>query len=158
MPTDAEIEAGARALFADEPFLESFTWDDLTEEGTDGKRNFRETARIVLAAAEAVRPQPPSRGAALIAAERARQIEVEGWTPEHDAGHRDGALGWAAEAYLHHANCDRPDWDPAPGEWPWAESDWKPTTLVRNFVKAGALIAAELDRLVPVEDTKEEKG
>lgn len=87
-------------------------------------------------------------GTDLIAAERQRQMEREGWTPEHDAEHGYGELGWAAEAYLHHANCDRPDYDPAPGVWPWQESDWKPTTTVRNLVKAGALIAAEIDRLV----------
>lgn len=94
-----------------------------------------------------------SDGAEMIAAERQRQVEQEGWSAEHDANHHYGALGWAAEAYLHHANCDRADWLPAPGEWPWAEGDWKPTTTVRNLVKAGALIAAEIDRLISMGDT-----
>lgn len=31
-----------------------------------------------------------------IAAERRRQIEVEGWAPEHDDLHRDGVLARAA--------------------------------------------------------------
>jgi hypothetical protein len=36
-----------------------------------------------------------------------------------------------------------------PGWWPWAERFWKPTPddRVRELVKAGALIAAEIDRL-----------
>ena len=37
----------------------------------------------------------------------------------------------------------RPCWD-----WPWAKKWWKPSDdPVRNLVKAGALIAAEIDRL-----------
>ena len=32
----------------------------------------------------------PTTGAELIAAERRRQIEDEGWTPEHDVEHADG--------------------------------------------------------------------
>lgn len=95
-----------------------------------------------------------SPGVDAIRAERQRQIEHEGWTPQHDDGHRNGDLGWAAEAYLHHANCDRPDWNPAPGEWPWRESDWKPTTTIRNLVKAGALIAAEIDRMTRAESAR----
>ena len=38
-------------------------------------------------------------GAALIAAERQRQIDAEGWTPEHDAEHGDDALACAAAVY-----------------------------------------------------------
>lgn len=39
-------------------------------------------------------------------------------------------------------------WDEAPDRWPWAPEAWKPDPdPVRNLVKAGALIAAEIDRL-----------
>lgn len=34
-----------------------------------------------------------------IAAERRRQIAVEGWTPEHDDGHADGEIAEAAACY-----------------------------------------------------------
>jgi hypothetical protein len=35
-----------------------------------------------------------------------------------------------------------------PLAWPWAEKWWKPSEdQVRNLVKAGALIAAEIDRI-----------
>lgn len=38
-------------------------------------------------------------------------------------------------------------WDRVPDAWPWEDS-WKPSpTAVRNLEKAGALIAAEIDRL-----------
>lgn len=38
-------------------------------------------------------------GVDLIAAERKRQIEVEGWTPEHDDKYDAGELAWAAVCY-----------------------------------------------------------
>lgn len=93
-------------------------------------------------------PQGVSRGADLIAAERQRQIEVEGWTPEHDERHDEGemvraALRYAAEAL---AGYDvEPDLS---AYWPWHGEWWKPSDdPIRNLVKAGALIAAEIDRL-----------
>lgn len=106
-------------------------------------------------------------GVELIAAERQRQVDEEGWTPEHDAEHDNGALADAAACYAatetiyRVAMDDRSDRD---GEhhgirWyePWPRR-WKrtvnltPTTAerVRELVKAGALIAAEIDRLQAV--------
>ena len=88
---------------------------------------------------EAVR----SAGAALIAAERERQVEREGWTPEHDDSHAGGQLWRAAECYLTEDYMRLP-----PHRWPWIGQWWKPSRdRVRNLVKAGALIAAEIDRL-----------
>lgn len=87
-----------------------------------------------------------------IAAERKRQIEKEGWTPEHDDTHSKGELNAAAVAYAA-ANLDRSmgGEDAAfssffPSNWKvlW----WKPSAdPIRNLEKAGALIAAEIDRL-----------
>lgn len=92
-----------------------------------------------------------------IAAERERQISKCGWTPEHDKGHRSGELNDAAVAYataaswlargesqefvqLLEASCGVP--------WPWESKYWNPDhTQVGNLIKAGALIAAEIDRL-----------
>lgn len=98
--------------------------------------------------------QASDSGVDLIAAERQRQIEVEGWTPEHDARHRGGELTSAASCYLWLANKQIKDGanpygaDIAPNGWPWAASWWKPSDdPLRNLVKAGALIAAEIDRL-----------
>lgn len=72
-----------------------------------------------------------------IAAERARQIEVEGWSAAHDNA-SGGNLREAAVCYVF----GRSDW------WPWAMEWWKPSTdPIRNLEKAGALIAAEIDRL-----------
>lgn len=90
-------------------------------------------------------------GAELIAEERRRQIEKEGWSAEHDDGyHKRKELAMAAESYL--VVYTAPDEDNDPPEpcwnWPWAGKWWKPSEdPVRNLVKAGALIAAEIDRL-----------
>jgi hypothetical protein len=97
-------------------------------------------------------------GVLSIALERLRQQEVEGWTPEHDDEHDDGELIHAAACYLDAAKTAeaRSDaaqyhtWPPHHGIafWRWAEEWWKPSNdPIRNLEKAGALIAAEIDRL-----------
>ncbi len=95
-------------------------------------------------------------GAELIAAERQRQIDVEGWTPEHDDKHHQGEMADAAACYALRS------YEPVRGDekpksmWPWAPEWWKPSDdPVRNLVKAGALIAAEIDRLQRLETTEE---
>jgi len=88
-----------------------------------------------------------SNGTDLITAERERQIRAEGWTPEHDAEHTENELAWAARCYVDQAIFTFTEPSPT-GAWPWDESWWKPSPdPVRNLVKAGALIAAEIDRL-----------
>lgn len=89
-------------------------------------------------------------GAERIAVERARQIESEGWTSEHDAKHPSGVIETAASCYLEHAikqiaKSENPT--RAPEKWPWDRNWWKPSQdPVRNLEKAGALIAAAIDR------------
>jgi hypothetical protein len=116
-------------------------------------------------------------GVELIAAERRRQVEAEGWTPEHDDQHEGAELAHAAALYALPADARQPvinGWatsvtvDLVCYLWPWWESQvrgpdwalwWKPTPedRVRELVKAGALIAAEIDRLqraAPVTSTE----
>ncbi len=94
-----------------------------------------------------------SAGAGLIADERARQIAKEGWTPDHDDEHAAGELTEAAMCYgcaaTEQINLGkRADVGGTPKTWPWDAKWWKPSPdPVRNLVKAGALIAAEIDRL-----------
>lgn len=84
-----------------------------------------------------------------IAAERRRQVEVEveGWTPEHDDSHRRGEMALAAACYA------APKFVGFAGAafgalpWPWDRSWWKPRDVRRNLVRAGALIVAEIERL-----------
>lgn len=85
-----------------------------------------------------------------IAAERRRQVEVEGWTPDHDDAHAQGDMAAAAAAYAFNAYvAGAPRYfaaDPR-GFWPWSLSWWKPSTSRRDLVKAAALIVAEIERL-----------
>ncbi len=84
-------------------------------------------------------------GIELIAKERKRQIEKEGWTAQHDARHIRGELALAAIAYIWHRWSN--DKLILHMYWPWDETWWKPKDTISNLVKAGALIAAEIDRL-----------
>lgn len=84
-----------------------------------------------------------------IAAERKRQIEIEGWTAEHDDQHTDKSLAAAAVAYaMPHVSPDRVSFPPRVF-WPlnWNTKWYKPKDRRSNLVRAGALIAAEIDRL-----------
>jgi len=86
-------------------------------------------------------------GIELIAEERQRQIEEEGWTAEHDAEHKEGEMAVAAACYAY-PNYDE-DWAvQSQLQWPWEKHWWKPSgDRKRDLAKAGALIAAEIDRL-----------
>lgn len=84
-----------------------------------------------------------------VLAERQRQIEVEGWTPEHDDEHSKGELARAAAAYADpRIRARKPGMGCyVPISWPWSPEWWKPSDSPRrNLVKAGALILAEIER------------
>lgn len=85
-------------------------------------------------------------GAELILAERERQVSVEGWTPAHDALLRNGEMAIAAIRYAAHHTRREVLKGTLARIWPWP-GWWKPKDPVRDLVRAGALIAAEIDRL-----------
>lgn len=102
------------------------------------------------------RPAMVSSGVEAIALERRRQIDVEGWSSEHDDTHKEHQLAAAAASYAWAVvEPDEEGWRPPYG-WPWAGHWWKPTGKRQMLVKAGALIAAEIDRLDRA--TSREKG
>ncbi|WP_321895967.1 hypothetical protein [Paraburkholderia heleia] len=90
-----------------------------------------------------------------VLAERARQVNEEGFTPERDDGYADGQLAQAGAAYAlavadhtnHLVNSGAAFYTHSPDIWPWSEKWWKPTNPRRALVKAGALILAEIERL-----------
>ena len=86
-----------------------------------------------------------------IAAERRRQIEAEGWSATHDDQYTSGQLASAAGAYAWVSGLDdgmrKLRKDNPPACWPWGSEWWKPGNRIRELEKAGALIAAEIDRL-----------
>ena len=108
-------------------------------------------------------------GVDLISAERARQVSEEGWTPEHDDEHGSGELAMAACCYASPGRIFvRHDFargvsfgDP----WPWGTrwdkrppQDCTAQERIRALSKAGALIAAEIDRLVRASDVSAAAG
>lgn len=78
-----------------------------------------------------------------VLAERQRQINAEGWTPEHDDCNRHRELAFAGACYA----IASPDGFSDIVQWPWQQEWWKPSTPRRNLIKAGALILAEIERL-----------
>lgn len=94
-------------------------------------------------------------GIQLIAEERQRQIEVEGFNENHDAQYEARELLRAAHCYMiadlnYYKNSIVPTW-PWPIEW------WKPSpdNRIRELQKAGALIAAEIDRIQAINPSPE---
>lgn len=92
-------------------------------------------------------------GVEIIAAERARQVEVEKWSEGHDDEHTEGQLGGAAACYAIVAYAQMAGWvkgsEQSPAHyWRWDRTWWKPSDdVIRNLARAGALIAAEIDRI-----------
>ena len=112
---------------------------------------------------------PNKSGVELIAAERERQINDEGWTAEHDDDHTDRSLAMAACCFAAPERLWKMRGSSFTGgveifdPWPWAAqydkrrhpggavkspSSYSPQERFDLLVKAGALIAAELDRLM----------
>ncbi|WP_240452117.1 hypothetical protein [Pseudomonas aeruginosa] len=85
-----------------------------------------------------------------VQAERRRQIEAEGWTPEHDDAHSHGQMARAAACYALAGSSAPNDGTAAllvSLAWPWDEQWWKPTSARCDLVKACALALAEIERL-----------
>jgi hypothetical protein len=86
-------------------------------------------------------------GIDLIASERERQVAEEGWSADHDDTQTHGELAKAAAVYAMPWN----------GSWKQVTWPWEPRSIrhtwgtregrIRELTKAGALIAAEIDRL-----------
>ena len=94
-------------------------------------------------------------GADLIREERDRQIGEEGWSDRHDdTQHACGDLSSAAVCYaLTEAQRELGvdlvflQTTIRRALWPFGDEWWKPKDRIRDLVRAGALIAAEIDRL-----------
>lgn len=105
-------------------------------------------------------PNDYSPGALAIMRERERQETKEGWTTGHDDGHANGEMAGAAVCYALQGLF-------IPGNlgdrvrmlktdlWPWSMQWWKPKNRRADLIRAGALIAAEIDRLDRAEQETE---
>lgn len=85
-----------------------------------------------------------------VSAERLRQINEEGYNPEHDDEHGSGELAAAGASYAAFASLQLAEGsgpEGVPAWWPFDPSEWNPSDTRRNLVVAAALIIAEIDRL-----------
>lgn len=92
-----------------------------------------------------------------VVAERQRQINVEGWTPEHDDKYGAGELAGAAACYARNVNArswvflqgrhDAYSNEPVPSAWPLDPAFWKPYSPRKDMVRATALALAEIERM-----------
>lgn len=100
-----------------------------------------------------------------IALERQRQIDAEGFVPEHDDRYQDESLAVAAACYVlapihqmpsiiqHRQEGEVETRYEVPRHWPWNPRWWKPGPVIlkgwrrRHLVKAAALLVAEIERL-----------
>ena len=98
----------------------------------------------------------------MIAAERIRQMEAEGFSKARDDQYQHGELARAAGCYAlnvgkatayetqHAVQLSRAQFaaSPMPADWPWAGDWWKPYTPLQDLVRAAALIVADIERLL----------
>ena len=97
-------------------------------------------------------------GVDIITQERKRHFDQEGWDNEHDDFHTEGQLADAAACYALGEDWrflyQRKDEPEVMIMWPWGTSWWKPTPddRIKELSKAGALIAAEIDRLLRIKN------
>ncbi|EPN6730767.1 hypothetical protein [Pseudomonas aeruginosa] len=124
-------------------FVELVT--EIAASRTEFTTSMEATEQVLLAARELLAAAPDKEVPQAwldVRAERRRQIEAKGWTPEHDDLYCSAELPRAAAAYiLNGAN------DEAPAIWPFVAKWWKPRDARSNYVRAGALILAEIERL-----------
>lgn len=86
-------------------------------------------------------------GAALILRDRARQLSCEWLTAAHDDQLQDGSLLHAAIIYAAAAlDPEEAQELGTPTGWPLHAIAWRPASGIRMLIKAGALLAAEIDR------------
>lgn len=88
-----------------------------------------------------------SRAVQLVCDERDRQKDVEGWSEAHDDEHEDMELSRAAGCYLLFSESYDVEGVPPP-HWPWEPQWWKPKDYTRNLVRSGALVLAEIERIL----------
>lgn len=100
------------------------------------------------------RPVKPTTGLDLISHERERQINHLGYTIAKDLGYTNEQLVLAAICYLKAPSMGllQQCGEELPMGFPWELQHWNPSPLnrKRELVKAGALIVAELDRLLEI--------
>ena len=145
---DAGFEVGVlRAEIAAMKAAHDRRVTELLEANNRYQQEARDARAACTASGEAV-----STAARDVLAERRRQVEVEGYTPEHDDAHDRGELAGAAAAYAAYRSQVAPEvimGDEIIGTlWPWpGEGSYKPKNRYDDLKRAAAFLIAEMDRL-----------
>ncbi|APQ14718.1 hypothetical protein BJP27_24410 (plasmid) [Pseudomonas oryzihabitans] len=129
-------------------------------QGGPAPEDLQELSEALAIAHDAVAAHPePDAAVRDVLAERKRQIEAEGWTPERDDAYTGGQLAAAGAAYsiIAHKMAETGA-VVHPACWPWDASWLKPGTPRRNLIKAGALIVAEIQRIDRAEARAKTEG
>lgn len=93
-----------------------------------------------------------STGADLIMSERLRQIHQKRFDGIRDDEYTHEELAMAAIGYAMPRSLYT---HPRPSSfWPWPDNSWKPGNRIDDLKKAGALLAAEIDRLLRLKEEK----
>lgn len=152
---DCARQPGARVpvgyLFTDDPAVYAMPGSGFHS----GKEPPADAINVVpVYAAPSAQGIDQAAGVRAIADERQRQVHAEGFSAENDADYKAGVLANAALAYLQVAAMDLAAGGRAhiatgapPACWPWHRLWWKPRDARRDLVRAGALIAAQLDAI-----------
>lgn len=83
----------------------------------------------------------------MILGARGFQVQIKGYTPEHDERHANGELLRAALCYLTLPELRVESGNGLPLGWPWGSQAWQPGEPRENLVRGGALAMAERERL-----------
>lgn len=102
-------------------------------------------------------------GIQIISDERNRHLEIEGWDNSHDDKHINGELALVGAYYAmsesqRYSELSMQERENSvPSGFPWESKWWKPTpnNRIKELGKAGALIAAEIDRLLRLDTFNE---
>ena len=99
-------------------------------------------------------------GVELIRKERQRQLDYVGEKPYTEFELKDRVLVKAAVAYMfvqNHFHCQSDNNTTPPIIFPFNKKFWNPnkTDDIKNLVKAGVYIAAEIDRLIEIQNNIE---
>lgn len=153
----AELEAELAALRAPVDAVATLTISDNMDKciGDDYSVELKQSVPFLgygshdLYAAAGAAPAP-SKALQDVSDERARQISEEGWTLAHDDGHTWHQMAHAAACYAY------PELTALIGvkTWPWAPERFKVRDWRTNYVRAAALLIAEIERLDRIAGSK----
>lgn len=163
-PVNTALPAGLREAL--ESTVQFLALEDFAESEEDHHQKLMKVLKQARAALTQPVSAPSLTAAQEIVAERQRQKDMEGWTPEHDDTHNNWEMAAAAACYAFMASKDDQVRSLAkamshPHElgndperrlialrfWPWSWSWFKLKDRRRDLVRAGALILAEIERL-----------